>query len=344
VYAKQKLSPPRPRAVFFLCLLLAIVFLCAPAPSRADSLDDGLKALALKVCVPSRKQSVRMNWQESPGQPGIFSASAKKAFLSQLSACGLETTENTEAPILNVTVQFMPSRLLLIADLGGAIDSRSARMIELPRAALAASNELSPALHFRKELLWEQEKPVNSAVEWLDKSSQQHFLFLLTEGLFVRLRLENGDWITVDSNELPPGRQLRLGRGSFYYGYPETELEILLDGKECSVELGSRVSFNCKRKDIGGKVTAILSACDGKHQILSTGTGDHAQRDRITLAGPNVTRPLLSEDEIRSGSVYMPGPVLDMLASLDGQSVAAVVKNLSTGNYEVYRLTTSCGD
>ena len=344
MYAKQKLSPSHYRGLALPCVLLAFLFACSPTPTHADSLEDGLKALALKVCAPSRKQSVQMNWQESPGQPGIFSASAKKAFLAQLSACGMETTENPEAPILNVTVQFTPSRLLLIADAGGAIDSRSARMIELPRAALAASNELPPALHFRKELLWQQEKPVNSAVEWLDKSSQQHFLFLLSEGLFVRLRRENGEWIPVDSSELPPGKQSRLGRGHFVYGYPDTQLEILLDGKECGVELGSRVSFNCKRTDIGGKITAISSTCDGTYQILSTGTGDHAQRDRITLAGPNVTRPPLSEDELRSGSVYMPGPVLDMLASLDGQSVAAVVKNLSTGNYEVYRLTTSCGD
>lgn len=344
MYAKQKLSPLRPPAIFLLCLLLAIVLLCSPAPSRADSLEDGLKALALKVCVPSRKQSVRINWQESPGQLGIFSASAKNIFLAQLSACGLEITENSEAPLLNVAIQLTPSRLLLIADRSGSIDSRSARMIELPRAAFAASNEFPPALHFRKELLWQQEKPINSAVEWIDKSSQQHFLFLLSEGLFIRFRLENGSWIPVDSRELPPGRQSRLGRGSFVYGYPETQLAILLDGKECRLELSSRVSFSCKRTDVGGKVTAISSACDGTYQILSTGSGDLAQRDRITLAGPSVTRLPLSEDEIRSGSVYMPGPVLDMLGTEDAQSVAAVVKNLSTGNYEVYRLTTSCGD
>jgi len=112
-------------------------------------------------------------------------------------------------------------------------------MIEIPRAGLAVSKEFPLALHLRKELLWQQEKPISSAVEWLDKSTPQHFLFLLSEGLFVRLRRENGAWIPADSTELPPGRQSRLGRGSFIHGYPGEQIGILLDGKECGLEIGN---------------------------------------------------------------------------------------------------------
>jgi hypothetical protein len=344
VYAKQKLSPSSPRAAVFLCLFLAIAFLCGPTPSRADSFEDGLTALALKVCLPARKQSIRMNWQMPPEQPGISSESARKAFLTQLSACGIEITENAEAPLLNIAVQFTPSRLLLIAEPGGAADSRSTRMIEIPRAGLAVSKEFPLALHLRKELLWQQEKPISSAVEWLDKSTPQHFLFLLSEGLFVRLRRENGAWIPADSTELPPGRQSRLGRGSFIHGYPGEQIGILLDGKECGLEIGNRVPFTCKRANTGGKVTTVSSACADTDVILVTGTRDHTQTDRVTMAGHEVARLPMSEDEINANSVSMPGPVLEMVTGENGNSVAVVVKNLSTGNYEVYRVTTICDD
>jgi len=217
-------------------------------------------------------------------------------------------------------------------------------MIEIPRAGLAVSKEFPLALHLRKELLWQQEKPISGAVEWLDKSTSQHFLFLLSEGLFVRLRRENGAWTPADSTELPPGRPSRLGRGSFIYGYPGKQIGILLDGKECGLEIGNHVSFTCKRTNIGGKVTNVSSACADTDVVLITGTGDQTQTDRVTMAGHEVVRLPMSEDEINANSVSMPGPVLEMVTAENGNSVAVVVKNLSTGNYEVYRVTTICDD
>ena len=40
----------------------------------------------------------------------------------------------------------------------------------------------------------------------------------------------------------------------------------------------------------------------------------------------------------------MPGPVLDITVGEGGKAAAAAVKNLATGDYEVYRLTIVCGD
>jgi hypothetical protein len=62
------------------------------------------------------------------------------------------------------------------------------------------------------------------------------------------------------------------------------------------------------------------------------------------MAGHEVARLPMSEDEINANSVSMPGPVLEMVTGENGNSVAVVVKNLSTGNYEVYRVTTICDD
>jgi hypothetical protein len=345
VYAKQKLSPSSLRGRFSPCLLLTFLFTCLPISSRADPLEDAVHNLAHKVCTRSRQQSVRINWQESPQFPGSLTESLKKAFLAQLSACGIASTKNTSSPEMNVTMRWTTSMLLVIAGPVDSFDGLQIRMVEIPRAALSISNDTSLASHLRKEILWQQENPINSAAEWYDRFTQEHFLFLLSQGLLVRLRFENGDWTAVDSTEVPmTGRRSRLGRGSFSYGYPQGQLGVLSDGKFCEMQIGSHILFVCRDTDGGGKVVTISSACDETRQILSAGRGDYTQRDRITLAGPEVTRPPLSEDEIRSGSVDVPGPVLDINTVEDGKIVTAVVRNLSTGNYEVYRITTVCGD
>jgi len=218
-------------------------------------------------------------------------------------------------------------------------------MAEIPRSTLSVLSGSTSSSRLRKELIWQQESPLNGAVEGSDESSHEHFLFLLSDGFLVRKRLENQVWKLVDSTELPStSRPHRLGKGFFIYDDQKpAELAFLLDGKICSIQPGSRISFDCRQTYLGGKVVTIASACDGKAQILATGTGDYTQPDRITLAGQEVNRPPLSDQEIGSGSVEMPGPVLDDMTNGDGKSVSAVVKNLSTGIYEVYRITTVCG-
>jgi hypothetical protein len=65
VYAKQKLSPLRSRGPLFLCLVPALFLAAFPQSSRADSLEDATRVLALKVCTAPRQQSVKVNWQAS---------------------------------------------------------------------------------------------------------------------------------------------------------------------------------------------------------------------------------------------------------------------------------------
>ena len=295
--------------------------------------------------MPSRKQSVRVNWQEPPERPDIFSESAKNAFLAQLSACGLEITENSEAPLLNIAVQFTPSRLLLIA-VGGAFASRSAHVIEIPRAALAVSNEVPPLVHLRKELLWQQEKPIHSAMEWHDSSTQEQFLLLISRGLFVRLRSKNEVWVEVDSAELPKSdRRSRIPDSTFVYKYPEAKLELLIAQKLCDFDPGGRLSFTCVDTNLGGKTAVrISSGCGGNPRDIWTDSSDYSQRDHIFFGRAKVAGAVFLPDDPMSRSLEMPGPVFDVGNTQDSKAVIAVVRNLVTGNYEVYRITLACAN
>jgi hypothetical protein len=73
-----------------------------------------------------------------------------------------------------------------------------------------------------------------------------------------------------------------------------------------------------------------------------TGKGDYTQTDRITLAGAPGAGA--AADRTPGGSADMPGPVLDISVAENAKAAAAVVKNLSTGNYEVYRITAVCSN
>jgi hypothetical protein len=342
VSAKQNLSPPRALGFVVLCQLLGFVLFFLPSPVRAGSLEDAAHELALKVCAASRKQPVSVHWQEAPDSSRYWSDSPQKAFLDQISACGIELTDGPNVPVLNVTVQMTASRLLLVADSPDETRGRQIHIVEIPRSSFSLPRETASAPQLRKQLLLQQEKPIQSAVEWEDQAAQERFLFLLSDGQFVRSRFENGAWKAMDSVELPqPARRSRLDDGTFYYNREKEALELLADGKECEINTSGHVSFACKVSQQGERVLSLLSNCDEGPLRLAVGKGDDTQADRIMSGRAEVGLP---SREREAGSLDMPGPVLDITLAEDSKAAFAVVRNLSTGNYEVYRITAVCSN
>jgi hypothetical protein len=348
VSAKQKLSPLRSRGLLPLRLVLLVFLAALPSCSHADSLEDAAQNLARKICTAPRQQSVKINWQVSPELSGALSDSLKKMFISQLSACGMATDNNAEFPLLNIAIRVTASKLLLVANLVDSGGSRQVRMTEIRRDAFSVSNSSSETPRLQRKLLWQQESPLESAMEWYGPSNQEHFLFLVGQGSIVRLRSTNEVWTRVDSAELPKAdRPSRFGGSTFMYGKaePEAKLELLLNRKLCAFAPAGSFSLICNDSHLGGKQLRMSSECGGTPSwSLWTDTGDYAQRDRIFCASPEVAETSLSADEATSRSVEMPGPVLDISTTVDFMAAIAVVRNLSTGNYEVYRITVACAN
>jgi hypothetical protein len=308
----------------------------------AESLEDAAHELAMKVCVAAHKQPVKVAWREAPQSSGYLSDRRKKAFLDQISACGMEAAENSDAPILAVTVEVTPSKVLLIASSAEAL-SPQIYVIEVPRASLFVAKETAPALQLKRELLWQQEKPIHSALEWQDPTTGEGFLFLLSESLFMRLDFENGVWKWMDSAQfLPVGRRPRAGEASLFYSHAKGRVELVLSKKVCDLDLAQPFSYTCSGTEVQDRSTELSSTCDESPRYLVTGKGDYTQTDRITLARAAGARA--AADETYAGSVDMPGPVLDISVAENAKTAAAVVKNLSTGNYEVYRITAVCSN
>jgi hypothetical protein len=342
VSAKQNLSLPRPRGFMVFCQLFGFALLVLPSCTRAESLEDAAHELAMKVCLAPHKQAVKVHWQESPGSSGYLSESRRRVFLDQISACGLEAAENSDAPILTVTIQVTPSKALLIANAIEAVSHPQIYVVEVPRSSLTVARESAATPQLKRELLWQQEKPIQSALEWEDPATQVRFLFLWSDGRFERLHLENDAWKRVDSAEfLPAGPRSRAAEAGLLYSPAKARIELALPKKVCALDLNAHLSYTCTAGEFGDRTAALSSTCEESRRYLATGRGDYTQPDRITLASAPGGGPAAADDSY-AGSVDMPGPVLDISVAVDSKTACAVVKNLSTGNYEVYRITAVC--
>jgi hypothetical protein len=345
VFAKQKMSPSRSRGLALPYVLLAFLSACLSGSLHADSLEDAARALAAKVCAAPHQQSVKLDWQMPPELPAPSSDLVKNAFFSQLSGCRMVTGETPGLPLLTIAIRLTASKALLVASFENSKEGPLVRMTEIQREDFSISHDASRTPRLQSELLWQQERPLDSAMEWYDPSTQQHFLFLLSQGSFVRLRSTNEVWAELDSAELPvaaPRSRLGSGGGTFLYFSAETKLRILINRKLCAFEPAGSLSFKCTDTDLGGKVLRISAECGNTPWWLWTDSGDYTQRDRIICGKTQVTAAELLANEATSHSLEMPGPVLDVSTTLDSKAAIAVVRNLSMGNYEVYRVTLAC--
>lgn len=345
--AKQNFFLPSSRGlrVFFQLLGFALLFL--PLPLRAESLEDAAHDLAMKVCLGAHKQAVRVAWQGSPQSSGYLSYAPRRIFLDQISACGMAAADNAGAPILTVTMQVTASEALLIADWMDTAGGRQTYMVEIPRPSLFVARDTAAAPQLQRELLWQQEKPIQSALEWQDAGTQERYLFLISEGLLLRCRFENGAWRMVDSAELPvDGRRSRGGEESIVYSHRKGRLELVLHNGSCDVNTSGRITFTCSAGGFSEKSAELTSTCEDAPRSLSSGKGDYTQVDRIRLERGvgNGTESRVSMEESDSSSVDMPGPVVDISVAENQKAASAVVKNLSTGSYEVYRITAVCSN
>ncbi len=144
----------------------------------------------------------------------------------------------------------------------------------------------------------------------------------------------------MDSAELPATtRRSRSELTTFFYSHAKERVELVLGKKVCELGLNAQVSITCGG-ELQYRAVGLLSSCEESPRNLLTGRGDYTQTDRIRLA-PAATP---SDDQSYSGSLDMPGPVLDISTDESAKAAFAVVRNLSTGNYEVYRITAVCSN
>ena len=128
-------------------------------------------------------------------------------------------------------------------------------------------------------------------------------------------------------------------------------VESTSDGRACEVALDTMTLVRCgvpqlaydllpekivgaDKPVFGDEVRDIPNNCGVTNPMLATGTGDYTQPDSVQV---------FANRESISNQLTFPGPVLRFSQGPDTEFATAIVHNLKDGNYEVYRLSISCG-
>jgi hypothetical protein len=342
VSAKQKLSPPRVRGRFFLIPLLGLLFFCAPFSSRADTLEDATRALARKVSiVPQRERRILLSWQNHSSLADEHSQALKDAFTDEFGAANIIEKQEPPSHTLQVSIEETPAYYVLVAKIPTA-EGEATRINRIERGALPSAGNTAGQYHLSKQLIWQQQEPILDAVETGEETQGLGLLLILNRDSLALYRRRNDGWELQDSTKIAKSEKtLRTPRGEIRFSLGnEKKDSIVLPGQTCDVTISEKIDLNCRAGSPSWREGMFLSASCGRSVWwLKAEQGDWSLPDRLLLRNPSLPKSAPSIAELE-----LPGPVLSISSGRHMQSDTAVVFNLSTGNYEVYRITLSCAN
>ena len=340
--AKQKLSPPRSCGRFFLIPLLGIFFLCAPSPILADTLEDAARALAHKVStVPQRERRFLLSWQNHSSLVEEHSQALKDVFTDEFGGANIIEKQEPPSHTLQISVEETPAFYVLVAKIP-TLDGEATRISRVDRGVLPSAGNSTGQYHLSKQLIWQQQEPLLDVVEIGNETDGQGPLLILNRDSLSLYQHRGDSWELQDSTRIPKSEKTqRTPRGEIRFSLGNEKQDIIvLPGQTCDVTISEKIDLNCRAASLPWREGMFLSSpCGRSVWWLKAEQGDWSTPDRILLRNPSLPKSAASMTELE-----LPGPALSLSTGRRTQSDTAVVFNLSTGNYEVYRITLSCAN
>jgi hypothetical protein len=237
-------------------------------------------------------------------------------------------------------------------------DVSRAVLLGVPRAGETRSFTNAMHVTVRSEKFWEGPERILDAGQVSDGNGKSWFVLLLPSGLAIQ-DLQTG---TSGRLELPfaatptrePFGNLGLGgSGSTIWFSLVRVCRVDLETRslaECLMPEGSgegpvpgRFPMMIEGAPAGpappGKGTELVipPVCGGTNQFLATSARDDTQTDSLQVFQTEPDGPVAMSAELD-----FPGPIMALHTAPDAPR--AIVRNLTTGNYEAYRLAISCGE
>jgi hypothetical protein len=346
----------RPLFLIFLILFAVaagVPFSCAQTP------EDAARGLARRVMeIRELPEKVAVEWTNVSSLPEPESVILREAFLKELSSHHQVMTITASVAVLRVSVRETPTNFLLVARIASA-DSEQVRMTGVPRAGFLPVMTGGNGLRLTKQLLWQQSETILGAREFTeapvaaasvgatnDGATSVTDIFVLKPDALVIYR--DGGQSLNEIQELPFSGYKYVSRGleGEMRRSKDGDVAVTLPGLNCAMHgpasAGERWSMQCAVAVSGGPTTAdseaptLSSSCDATSWRLIGEATDWTQPDRLLLVGAEMKR-----DEAVA-TLDFAGPVRHLAGSEDGKSALAVVFDLSSGSYEIYRVTMVC--
>jgi hypothetical protein len=339
------------RAIAFLLVSLGIPQLAFPA-----NLEDSAKELARKV-------AANVSTQQIPGPPprndisveirNLSSLSAmefdqvRQVFLTELQLSGVAAGDPSGVPPKAlVTLSESLDRYVWSAEIQlGGVSHVVITSSPRPTENRVVTDAMSITLHSEK--FWEGSDRIFDVNFDFLSNLEQRMVLLVRDGLIVTTPQKNADSTKV---EFSPAKNVGRNPLASLNQYGNKAVSDL-DGQECEVDLDRLTLVRCfvprgpvdvsidkiqnsEQPNYGDETKTLLPNCGKRGTLLASGAGDYTQPDSLQIF--DGAAPV-------SNTLNFPGPVLKLTQGQDTQFVTAIVRNLKDGNYELYRLSFSCG-
>ncbi|MGO9642960.1 MAG: hypothetical protein ACLP1Y_16825 [Candidatus Acidiferrales bacterium] len=357
--------------IFALLLAIALPF-CLPAlPVRAvhaagpDStaqkswLDAPARELArriaaslpggMRVELEVRNQSSLSEQDVSAARAALADELAARGFRTRSEAPAAASPDSSGASVV-VTLSENVQGYVWVAQIQHGDDS-AVIMQSVPREAAGAPLPESEKIVLRKELLWSGIAHVLDAIEIPASGSTPARLLLLELDGITAVVTDSQNTFRTELPAVVP--HPRSPWGGFVLGGNRFEAFLWDSPREketCELTPDGQTVLRCEHTSVlvdytfgpapvpprGNQEAVVSLACGAGGVVLGTGTGDYTRPDTV------VAYALSSQQEALSSALTLPGPVIRLSADSD-ETVIAVARNLQNGNYEVYRITATCG-
>ncbi len=321
-------------------LLATITFVAEPLhPADAVSLDDAIRQLAERIAaIPNLRGPLRLEVQDDPAFDESEGPSWKGVLRRELDRRKLSITEEAAAPLLRVGATETPTQFVLVAELLSP-DRQELRIVALKRSALQVEAlPLSP-VRIEKQLLLESADRIVDAAALSKSTSDDLLVLTYRNSELTLLRLDpTGAAKQTHPLSVAGARASRDPRAEL--SMTETDGQIQLSGKLCEFTGATSSDMKCRTaRTTWRPLPSISSSCDSTIWKLQTDTNDWTVGDLLQVLPQGASRP---------GSVALlsdfPGPILSISGTQNNRGALVVIRNLRTGNYEVYKLTLACGN
>jgi hypothetical protein len=341
------------RAILFLFVLIGI-----PSAARSATLEDPAKELAREIAAAlPAQENVSCEFRNISSLQPDEVAGIEQAFKAELQGLGVRLSSGNETAI-QVAVTFSENFKGFVWT--GEIhkgDSSQVFLIDAERSPENRSFANAMPVTIQSEKFWEGPERILDAGE-VSNGAGKFWLVLLLPGV---LRIQ--DRQTGATSTIEIGTAASTSRdpwGNLNFGPIGNTAGLFLPPHVCTVNLeigslaeclptggpeappGGRTPVEVDITPPGpppqGKGTQIEmgSVCGRANQFLATGAGDYTQTDSLQVFETKSSGALAVSAELN-----FPGPITGLHSVSETPRV--VVRNLTTGNYEAYRLSFSCG-
>jgi len=307
--------------------------------ARPDGLEDGVERLARRVAALPRERRLSLVWTVHAPLSQRRTEMLRAAFVAQLEASQVRLVQGEAAPALRVSIEQNPTEIVLVAAVPGEGASTVA-IEEVPRTLVGSEEQTGEEVRLEKELVWQQTARLLSAAAPRTGPDGEKRLVLLGEDALVVYRGGPRGWKLDRAKPLPAPRQpQRSARGQLVLAEERPDQAVvLLPGRRCEANLADDSPLACATAPVdfaAGRLMA-LPGCGKQTWWLKSDSKDWTTEDRLLL------RAAAGKEAAPAAQMDVAGPVISISAAGSPALAAVTLRNLATGNYEVYRVALAC--